>query len=382
MTDFTATRPYTYASGTVINPDQNNPNETTLYGKFNDSHHATTGHTHSGATGDGTKIPLTTGITGTLPIANGGTAGITASAARTNLLLTNGQGWFHNLAIVRGTTSVAGDSVKITSADGTALSATNIGYITLNGTTAGQTVEFQVTADVTINLTGAHWGAGTLGDLTAALLRVLAINDNGTLRWGVALLGGRTTLLTTDTNATATNINLPEEVLCTAAVGSATNRCRELGYVRVDFDDTGGSSEDLWIIQSGIDDCVTGESCDGIYQPWKPFTSGFTSDPPGGTFYWTQHGRTGILQFNSTAAASDSTGFTATAPFKIRYTTSGTISDVTDNSASGATGVVRSTAGSQTMTMLRSSAAAWTAANNKAAVFNQAFEVGPAASFL
>lgn len=37
--------------------------------------HATTGHTHTGATGDGTKIPLATSVSGFLPAANGGTGG-------------------------------------------------------------------------------------------------------------------------------------------------------------------------------------------------------------------------------------------------------------------------------------------------------------------
>jgi len=37
--------------------------------------HATTGHTHTGATGNGTKIPLATSVSGFLPIANGGSGG-------------------------------------------------------------------------------------------------------------------------------------------------------------------------------------------------------------------------------------------------------------------------------------------------------------------
>jgi len=37
--------------------------------------HATTGHTHTGGTGNGTKIPLATSVSGFLPAANGGTGG-------------------------------------------------------------------------------------------------------------------------------------------------------------------------------------------------------------------------------------------------------------------------------------------------------------------
>lgn len=40
---------------------------------------ATTGHNHDGTAGGGAKIPLTTGVTGTLPVANGGT-GVTSIA--------------------------------------------------------------------------------------------------------------------------------------------------------------------------------------------------------------------------------------------------------------------------------------------------------------
>lgn len=71
--DFTVERPFSYVAGALIDPDENNPNENTLYDAHNAAFHATTGHAHSGATGDAPQIPLTTGITGALPVANGGT---------------------------------------------------------------------------------------------------------------------------------------------------------------------------------------------------------------------------------------------------------------------------------------------------------------------
>tara|TARA_R110002111_G_scaffold2741_1_gene18289 strand:- start:276 stop:566 length:291 start_codon:yes stop_codon:yes gene_type:complete len=37
--------------------------------------HATSGHGHTGGTGDGTKIPLATSVSGFLPIASGGSGG-------------------------------------------------------------------------------------------------------------------------------------------------------------------------------------------------------------------------------------------------------------------------------------------------------------------
>ena len=56
-----------------------------LHTYFNDSLNATTGHGHTGGTSDGPKIVLTTAVTGTLPLANGGT-GQTTLAALMNLM--------------------------------------------------------------------------------------------------------------------------------------------------------------------------------------------------------------------------------------------------------------------------------------------------------
>ena len=55
------------------------------YNKLQDAFSASVGHTHDGTAGGGQQIPLATAVTGTLPIANGGTASTTASAARTAL---------------------------------------------------------------------------------------------------------------------------------------------------------------------------------------------------------------------------------------------------------------------------------------------------------
>ena len=79
-------------------------------------------------------------------------------------------GWMNNLAIVNATTTNAADSIKITGSDGTALSAANYGWVTLPSATTGRLVTLSVTADVTILITGAHWGFDTKGDLTDYLL--------------------------------------------------------------------------------------------------------------------------------------------------------------------------------------------------------------------
>lgn len=54
--NFNATRPFIYINGNVIDANQNNPNETTIYNAHNASMHELTGHEHTGAVGDGPKL--------------------------------------------------------------------------------------------------------------------------------------------------------------------------------------------------------------------------------------------------------------------------------------------------------------------------------------
>jgi hypothetical protein len=289
----------------------------------------------------------------------------------------------YNIDLARATTSVAGDSIKI-QCGGAACSATNPGFVVMNGTTAGALTQFTITSDVTINLTGAHWGAGTTGDLTGRILRVLAVNDNSTLRWCVALLGGRDTLLTTDTSATATDINLPEEVLCSAAVSSSTNTVLEVGYFRSDFDDTGGSSEDLNSIQSGVNDVVTGKNADGLWQPWNPAYTGFSAAPSGATARWVQSGRMVTIRYYASNGTSNATSFALTGPAKANTGINSTsLAEYVDNAILGTkgTGIVETTTGSQTLTLSIGSGS-WNNSGSKYARFTFQYEVGPAASFI
>lgn len=298
-------------------------------------------------------------------------------------------GWMNNIAIVRATTTNAGDSIKITGANGTVLSKSNYGWITLpDPSTPGQLVTFSVTADVTILLTGAHWGAGGNGDITGAILRVLACNDNGTLRWGVALLGGRQTLLTTDTNATQSSVNLPEEVLCNLAVSSATNCCREVGWFRADFDDAGGAAADLWAVQTGVNDVVTGGNADGLWQPWVPVWTGFSADPTIIRAVWMQVGQTITIMIDRNAlGTSDATSLWFTGPAKARTTTNGQTAIIgrpTDNTADVTTQARADTGiGSTTIKCYKTMAAAtWTGSGTKGVDVYMTYDVGPAASFI
>jgi hypothetical protein len=55
--DANATRTHIYVSGAIIYAANHNDNENTIYSKHNGAFHETTGHTHTGAVGDGPLLP-------------------------------------------------------------------------------------------------------------------------------------------------------------------------------------------------------------------------------------------------------------------------------------------------------------------------------------
>jgi hypothetical protein len=174
---------------------------------------------------------------------------------------------FYNIGLAAATTTNTADSIKITGATA-ALSSTNPGRVILPSATAGQLAIFEVTADVTINLTGAHWGEGTKGDLTDYLLSVYAINDAGTLKWGVGSVPNHALILNADDTATASSASSLEKVLVNSAL-TGDSGCLEIGWFKANFDDTGGAAEDLWAVQTGTRDINFGAR-PPIYQKWTP----------------------------------------------------------------------------------------------------------------
>ena len=160
-------------------------------------------------------------------------------------------GFANNIGIEAATTTNANDSIKITGADGSDLSPVNYGWVTLPGATPGQLTPLSMTANVTIDLTGATFGYTV--DLTDKEIAVYALNNNGALVWGLSINQGDILILDTNDDATAANVNSHEKVLVNSAL-SADAQAVQIGYFKANFDYTGGAAEALWAVQTADQD--------------------------------------------------------------------------------------------------------------------------------
>lgn len=214
-------------------------------------------------------------------------------------------GQIHNLSFKAAQTSVANDSIEINSADGTDLSASNPGYVCLPSTTAGQVTVFEITAKVKIRLDGAHWGLDTQGDQTDVPLHVLAINNSGSLAWGISLFN-RQSIVDTATSTTRTDINLTSEVLVNTALTAGTWPCISLVSLDCDFDDTGGSSENLWAVGTAVSDYVFRPAM-GAPTKWLAFVPVVNFDSQTTSGRWRRNGQNLELdcKLNMTGAVSN-----------------------------------------------------------------------------
>jgi len=170
-------------------------------------------------------------------------------------------GQYVNLKLEAATTSETNDSIKLTG-NGAALSADAPGYANVNGTL------LTYTADITLDLTGAHWGQGTNGNLTDYLLSAYAIDDAGTGKLGVGSVNGHHVILGADDVTSASSATTVEKIFVNSAL-TGDSECLELGWVKAGFTDTGGASEDLWVVQTGTGDINHGPR-PPIPQVWTP----------------------------------------------------------------------------------------------------------------
>jgi len=127
-----------------------------------------------------TGLPLSTGVTGSLPVANGGTAATTAAGARTNLLPSFTSNAGKVLAVNAGATDVefisSGGSGTVTSVGGTGTvngitltgTVTTSGNLTLGGTLSGVSLTTQVSG--TLPVANGGTGITSLGTGIATFL--------------------------------------------------------------------------------------------------------------------------------------------------------------------------------------------------------------------
>lgn len=115
-TGYTRTNSSDIASGKAISASP----VATEFNAIESAFNGVSGHAHDGTTGEGPQIDLTTSVTGELPVANGGTGGATASAARTALGLAIGtdvQAYDVTLAGLSAINTVADQMIYSTGVD-------------------------------------------------------------------------------------------------------------------------------------------------------------------------------------------------------------------------------------------------------------------------
>lgn len=286
-----------------------------------------------------------------------------------------------NVGFFKGGTGDGTITIKQASGNSFANTDGNRGYIWLRSATDGSIIRGKIIANVSLSPVGAHWGVGTKGDLSPAILRAYAINDGNTAndftpKWGLGYQGGFQYIRNTQDSATATDINLPEEIFVNSNVTNDNSPMSDMGYVFANFDDTGNvNGEDFWTFTSAR----PGESADGIWQFIYGGETGFSVKPTSDV-RWTMWGQSVHLGYRAlTPGTSNSTSYTAEAPIGVGCcnTVIANLAQVTDNGVKLTTvGELTTGALGDTEITLRKTGASpnWTAAGNKGAIFDFTYQ--------
>lgn len=155
------------------------------FNKIKDAFDASTGHTHDGTSGNGAKVSLTTSVSGTLPVANGGTGGTTQAAARTGLGLgtistQNANAVAITGGAVSGLTTLGASAAAITGGTitGTAVTATTLNTVSATitgGTISGTPISGSTVSGTSVTTANAQITGGSITGITD-----LTIADGGT----------------------------------------------------------------------------------------------------------------------------------------------------------------------------------------------------------
>jgi hypothetical protein len=294
-------------------------------------------------------------------------AGSIPDSTGTFVQLEDSQQGLYNICFAQGADS---SQIKITSCrSASALSAANPGYVRMRSSTAATYATFADTADVTIDLTGAHWGLDTQGDTALSVLRVIAINDSGVLKWGIAYYGNWYLIRNTQDNTTASSITLPENILVNSDVTTDNSPALDVGWFFANFTD----SSNEWAVQA----FHPNESGDGIIDPWRTTWTGFSAAPSSGSFIRWQDRQIICISLPSlTTGTSNATTMTMTAPTKVSNTIASIAgAQIQDNGAVATTpGRVATTGSSTTLTFSKDYASgAFTASSTKGASFTACY---------
>lgn len=171
------------------------------YNQIQAAFHASTGHSHNGSSsGEGPKLVLTSAaaVSGTLPLANGGTGATTAAAARTNLGFSNTvvkTGVAVSSAVATGTTLVPFDDTIPQNTEGDE-------YITIAFTPTSATSTLYIFASLMLansaagNMTLALFQDSTANALAATAHRFGTVDSPYTVSLSHTMTSGTTSSTT------------------------------------------------------------------------------------------------------------------------------------------------------------------------------------------